>query len=78
MDTSSDSIRLPDPVWHSRSSCAHPLYLSKPDEGDIGQSFPKSSRLAQIVVGIIALIICCIWSFISIPHFRLVDKYLPI
>lgn len=34
-----------------------PYILPKPADGDIGRWFPKSNRLAQIVIGVIALII---------------------
>src|SRR6266498_426888 len=34
-----------------------PYIFPKPAEGDIGQWFPKSNRLAQIVIGVIALIV---------------------
>jgi quinol-cytochrome oxidoreductase complex cytochrome b subunit len=34
-----------------------PYILPKPADGDIGQWFPKSNRLAQIVISVIALIV---------------------
>ncbi len=34
-----------------------PYMFPKPAAGDIGQWFPKSNRLAQIVIGVIAVIV---------------------
>ena len=34
-----------------------PYIFPKPADGDIGRWFPKSNRLAQIVIGVIALIV---------------------
>jgi hypothetical protein len=42
-----------DPIWDSCILALIPYIFPKPADGDIGHWFPKSNRLAQIVVSVI-------------------------
>jgi len=44
-----------------------PYIFPKPADGDIGRWFPKSNRLAQVVVGVIALIVITLTLMMIVP-----------